>query len=89
MKRYRCLAVLLLFPLLAASADDDLARHWAYDKNQPLEISQAGVQERDGIKISDIAYKAPVGDRASLVGPNGGNVTASSLCLRARGRFRQ
>ncbi len=87
MKRYRCLAVLLLFPLLAASADDDLARHWAYDKNQPLEISQAGVQERDGIKISDIAYKAPVGDRASLVGPNGGNVTAYLVVPPGKGPF--
>ena len=51
MKRYRWLVLFLLFPLLAASADDDLVRHWAYDKNQPLEMSQAGVQERDGIKI--------------------------------------
>ncbi len=87
MKRYRWLALLLLLPLLAASADDDLARHWAYDKHQSLEMSQAGVQERDGIKIYDISYKAPVGDRASLVGPNGGNVTAYLVVPPGKGPF--
>ena len=87
MKKYRWLALFLLFPLMAASADDDLARHWAYDKNQPLEMSQAGVQERDGIKIYDISYKASVGDRASLVGPNGGNVTAYLVVPPGKGPF--
>jgi dienelactone hydrolase len=87
MKRYGWLAFLLLLPLLAASADDDLARHWAYDKNQPLEMSQAGVEERDGIKIYDISYKAPVGDRAALVGPNGGVVTAYLVVPAGKGPF--
>src|SRR5579862_9772382 len=89
MKRYRWLALFVLLALLvlAASADDDLARHWAYDKNQPLEMSQAGVEERDGIKIYDISYKAPLGDRASLVGPNGGNVTAYLVVPSGKGPF--
>ncbi len=87
MKKYRWLALFLLFPLMAASADDDLARHWAYDKSQPLEMSQAGVQERDGIKVYDISYKSPVGDRASLVGPNGGNVTAYLVVPAGKGPF--
>jgi dienelactone hydrolase len=87
MKRYRWLALFVLLPLLAASADDDLARHWAYDKNQPLEMSQAGVQEREGIKIYDITYKSPVGDRASLVGPNGGVVTAYLVVPPGKGPF--
>jgi dienelactone hydrolase len=87
MKKCRWLALYVLFPLIAASADDDLARHWAYDKNQPLEMSQAGVQERDGIKIYDISYKAPVGDRASLVGPNGGNATAYLVVPPGKGLF--
>jgi dienelactone hydrolase len=87
MKRYRWLVLFVLLPLLAASADDDLARHWAYDKNQPLEMSQAGVQERDGTKIYDISYKAPIGDRASLVGPNGGNVTAYLVVPSGKGPF--
>src|SRR5215469_14293086 len=87
MKKYRWLALLLLLPLLAAFADDDLAHRWAYDKNQALDISQAGVQERDGIKIYDISYKAPVGDRASLVGPNGGVVTAYLVVPPGKGPF--
>ncbi|HXA56951.1 MAG TPA: hypothetical protein VNU84_05905 [Candidatus Acidoferrum sp.] len=87
MKKCRWLALFVLFPLIAASAGDDLARHWAYDKNQPLEMSQVGVQERDGIKIYDISYKAPVGDRASLVGPNGGNATAYLVVPPGKGPF--
>jgi dienelactone hydrolase len=89
MKKYRWVALFVLLPLLvlAATADDDLARHWAYDKTQPLEMSQAGVQERDGIKIYDISYKAPLGDRASLVGPNGGNVTAYLVVPSGTGPF--
>jgi hypothetical protein len=87
MKKCRWLALFVLFPLIAASAGDDLARHWAYDKNQPLEMSQVGVQERDGIKIYDISYKAPVGDRASLVGPNGGVVTAYLVVPPGKGPF--
>jgi dienelactone hydrolase len=76
-----------MFPLMAASADDDLARHWAYDKNQPLEMSQGGVQEREGIKIYDISYKAPVGDRTPLVGPNAGVVTAYLVVPAGKGPF--
>jgi dienelactone hydrolase len=87
MKKCRWLALFVLLPLWAASADDDLARHWAYDKNKPLEMSQAGVQERDGIKIYDISYKARIGDRASLVGPNGGNVTAYLVVPPGKGLF--
>src|SRR6516225_2267841 len=87
MKKYRWLALLLLLPLLVAFADDDLAHRWAYDKNQPLEMSQASVQERDGIKVYDISYKAPVGDRALLVGPNGGTVTAYLVVPPGAGPF--
>jgi dienelactone hydrolase len=87
MKKCRWLALFVLLSLLAASADDDLARHWAYDKNQPLEMSQAGLQERDGTKIYDISYKAPLGDRASLVGPNGGAVTAYLVVPAGKGPF--
>jgi dienelactone hydrolase len=87
MKKCRWLPLILLLPVLILRADDDLARHWAYDKNQPLEMSQAGVQERDGIKIYDISYKSPVGVRASLVGPNGGVVTAYLVVPPGKGPF--
>jgi len=85
MKRTSWLALLL--PVFLLRADDGLLHHWAYDKNQPLEIFQAGVRERDGIKIYDISYKAPVGDRASLVGPNGGVVTAYLVVPPGKGPF--
>jgi dienelactone hydrolase len=87
MTRYRWLALILLLPVLVLRADDDLARHWAYDKNQPLEMSQVGVQEREGIKIYDIRYKAPLGDRAPLIGPNGGVVTAYLVVPPGKGPF--
>ena len=87
MKKCRWFAFFLLLPLLAASADDDLARHWAYDKNQPLEMSQAGVQERAGIKIYDITYRSPIADRGPLVGPNGGIVTAYLVVPAGKGPF--
>src|ERR1700746_4093773 len=77
----------VLLSFLGASADEHLARHWAYDKNQPLEMSQAGVEERDGIKVYDISYKAPIGDRASLIGPNGGIVTAYLVVPPGKGPF--
>jgi len=87
MKRYRWLALFVLLPLWAASADDDVARHWAYDKNQPFKMLRAGVEEREGIKIYDIRYIAPVGDRASLVGPNAGVVTAYLVVPAGKGPF--
>jgi dienelactone hydrolase len=87
MNKYQRLALFLLLPLLAASAADDLVRHWTYDKEQPLEMSQAGVRERDGIKIYDITYRSPVGDRGPLVGPNGGNVTAFLVVPPGKGPF--
>jgi dienelactone hydrolase len=87
MKKRQWLVLCLLFPLLSLYADEELARHWTYDKNQPLEMSQAGVQERDGIKIYDITYRSPVGDRGALVGPNGGIVTAYLVVPPGKGPF--
>jgi dienelactone hydrolase len=68
-------------------ADDDLARHWAYDKSQPLEISLKGVEQRDGVKVIDLTYRSPVGDRAAAVGPNGGVVTAYLFVPAGKGPF--
>jgi len=87
MDRNRGFSLFVLLPLLAASAADDLARHWTYNKNQPLEMSQVGVQERDGIKIYDITYRSPVADRGALVGPNGGIVTAYLVAPPGKGPF--
>jgi dienelactone hydrolase len=87
MKKYRRLALTLIIPVLALYADDELARHWAYDKNQPLEQSQVGVKEREGIKIYDITYRSPVADRGPLVGANSGIVTAYLVVPPGKGPF--
>jgi hypothetical protein len=87
MKKYRRLAFLILIPVLALYADDELARHWAYDKNQPLDQSQAGVKEREGSKIYDITYRSPVADRGPLVGANGGVVSAYLVVPSGKGPF--
>ena len=81
------LLLLLLVSTVPQKISDDLLAHWSYDKSQPLEISQAGVQDRDGIKIYDIAYHAPLGNRAALVGPNGGVVTAYLVVPAGKGLF--
>jgi len=87
MKKYRWLALLLLLSAISASADDDLLRHWTYDKNQPLETSQVGVKVREGIKIYDITYRSPLADRGPAVGPNGGIVTAYLVVPPDKGPF--
>ena len=87
MREYQWLALLLLLSAVSAYADEDLLRHWTYDKNQPLETSQVGVQEREGIKIYDIKYRSPVADRGSAVGPNGGIVTAYLVVPQGKGPF--
>src|ERR1700746_4169384 len=87
MREYQWLALLLLLSAISAYADHDLRRHWTYDKNQPLETSQVGVQEREGIKIYDITYRSSVADRGSAVGPNGGIVTAYLVVPQGRGPF--
>ena len=66
---------------------DQLLRHWDYDKSAPLSIQQAGIQERDGVTIHDISFSSPVGDRSAAVGPNGGVVTAYLVVPSGRGRF--
>ena len=78
---------LLVISAMPQKISDDLLRHWNYDKSQPLDISEAGVQDRDGIKVQDIAYHAPIGDRAALVGPNGGVVPAYLVVPPGKGPF--
>jgi dienelactone hydrolase len=87
MREYEWLALLLLLSAISAYADEDLLRHWTYDKNQPLETSQVGVKEREGIKIYDITYRSPVADRGPAVGPNGGIVTAYLVVPQGKGPF--
>jgi len=76
MKTLICLALLWVSPALAQQDHNQLLRHWDYDKSAPLDIKQAGVQERDGVTIYDVSFSSPVGDRSAAVGPNGGVVTS-------------
>jgi dienelactone hydrolase len=89
MKRCSCLLplVLLLASASAQESHDQLLRHWDYDKSAPLNLKQVGVQERDGVKIYDISYSAPVGDRGAAIGPNGGVVTAYLVIPSGKGPF--
>jgi dienelactone hydrolase len=87
----RCLGlifVVLLRPagLFSQESYNQLLHHWDYDKNAALNINQAGIEEREGVKIYDISYSSPVGDRGSAVGPNGGAVTAYLVVPPGQGR---
>jgi hypothetical protein len=81
------LIFLLASSAFAQSSQDQLLRHWDYDQRAPLNLKQASVQDRDGVKIHDISYSSPVGDRAAAVGPNGGAVTAYLVVPPGNGPF--
>ncbi len=72
------LIALLLFAATALAQESypQLLQHWDYDRNAPLDIQETRVQDRGGIKIHDISYAVPTGDRATSLGPNGSRVTA-------------
>ena len=79
-------ALLLITSAFAQQTYDQLLRHWDYDKNAPLNFKILG-GDRDSIEVLQISYTAPVADRAALVGPNGGNVTAILVRPLSKGPF--
>lgn len=83
------LSGLVLFAgvLLAQQPYDQLLKHWDYDRSAPLNVKEAGVRDRGGIKVHDITYSAPVGDRAASIGPNGSTVTAYLIVPPGKGPF--
>lgn len=83
------LTVLLLLATAAFAQEsyDQLLRHWDYDTKAPLAIQEKGVQDRGGIKVHDISYAVPTGDRAASLGPNGGRVTAYLVVPPGKGPF--
>lgn len=86
MKTLICVPLLICLAFAQASYDE-LLRHWDYDKSTPLNMKETGVTDRDGVKVHDITYSAPTSDRATLVGPNGGTVTASLVVPPGKGPF--
>lgn len=87
MMRYACVFLLLITVAFAQEPYDRLLHHWDYDRHAPLDIRQAGVQDRDGVKIYDLSYATPLGDRAASVGPNAGRVPAYLVVPRGKGPF--
>jgi dienelactone hydrolase len=87
MKRAALLLVLLTLPAVGQGVSDEFLQHWNYDKSAPLNIKQTGVEDHKGIKVYDITYFSPVGDRAPVVGPNGGIVAAYLVVPPGKGPF--
>lgn len=87
MKGLACVMLLLSAAMVAQESREQLLQHWEYDRKAPLNVKQVGVAERNGVKVYEIAYSAPVGDRASAIGPNGGVVSASLVVPPGKGPF--
>lgn len=81
----------VVFLALAAAfsqeSQEQILRHWDYDRSAPPNVNQVAVEERGGAKIYDISYVSPVGDRAAAIGPNGGTVTAYLVVPPGAGPF--
>jgi dienelactone hydrolase len=68
-------AVIALFFLVSTllAQDPELLRHFDYDEKAPLDIHEAGVEQRGDVALEDISYASPKGGRvpAYLVVPKG------------------
>jgi len=73
--------------LAVAQAGLELLQRWKYDQSLPLDVRQIGIQERNGVKVQDVTYASPVGDRAQAVGPKGGMVSAYLVVPAGKGPF--
>ena len=87
MQKCSRLVILLASAALMQEPFGQMVHRWDYDKSAPLNIRQAGVRDRDGVKVYDISYSSPVGDRSAAVGPNGGLVTAYLVVPPGKGPF--
>jgi dienelactone hydrolase len=79
--------VLFVSAIFPAESYEQLLHHWDYDERAPLNMKQAGLQERDGISIFDISYASPAGNRGTSVGSDGGIVTAYQVVPPGPGPF--
>jgi dienelactone hydrolase len=66
-------AALLLLCLQLPAQDAALLSHFDYDREAPLDVKEAAVETRGGMKVHDISYASPKGGRvpAYLVAPSG------------------
>src|SRR5512137_3110804 len=67
--------------MLVAQSYDDLVKRFDYDRSAPLDLREAGVQDRGGVKVHDISYASPKGGRvpAYLVVPAGKGPFAAAI----------
>jgi cephalosporin-C deacetylase-like acetyl esterase len=69
----RTLAVMALCASTLSAQEAELLRHFDYDQKAPLDIQEAGVEQRGDVAVHDISYASPKGGRvpAYLVVPKG------------------
>jgi len=71
----RVVVAIFLFvsTLFAQNVDAALLRHFDYDQKAPIDVQDAGVEQRGDVAIHDISYASPKGGRvpAYLVVPKG------------------
>jgi cephalosporin-C deacetylase-like acetyl esterase len=67
--------------LLAQNVDAEFLLHFDYDQKAPLDVQEAGVEQRGDVAIRDISYASPKGGRvpAYLVVPKGKGPFAAVL----------
>lgn len=77
----RLLAVALIIPSSLAAQQPSGSQTLDYDRHAPLDIKQAGVEQRGGVAVHDISYASPKGGRvpAYLVVPNGNGPFAAVI----------
>ena len=75
------LAAILLFTSTLFAQDPELLRHFDYDQKAPLDVQEAGIEQRGGVAIHDLSYASPKGGRvpAYLVVPGGKGPFAAIL----------
>jgi len=71
--RFRFAIAVLMTALPSVAQDAALLQHFAYDKNAPLNVQEAGVEHRGTVTVHDISYDSPKGGRvpAYVVVPAG------------------
>jgi len=69
----RLLVMSFAISSITAAQDAGPAHNFDYDRNAPLDIREAGVEQRGGVAVHDISYASPKGGRvpAYLVVPTG------------------